>query len=135
MINRARKNATRQQLRPPQAAFIAASLNEPLPIASASVDCVLSNCVINLLPLSDKAKLLKEIVRALKPGGRIVFDDVSALQPSRICAHLHFQIVAKRALPDNIRNNLALYVGCIAGAIEAEVYKGLLTDAGLAGTE
>lgn len=77
MINRARLNAQKKSLRPPQVSFVQASLTEPLPIASDSIDCILSNCVVNLLPLSGKAALLKEVYRVLKPGGRVVLDDVS----------------------------------------------------------
>ena len=55
MINRARENAKKQNLHPPHVAFVQAGLTQPLPIASGSVDCVLSNCVINLLPFDGKA--------------------------------------------------------------------------------
>ncbi|KAH9978361.1 NAD(P)-binding protein [Russula compacta] len=115
MISLARRNAQRQNLHSPQVAFVQAPLTEPLPISSGSIDCILSNCVINLLPLSGKANLFKEAFRVLKPGGRIVLDD----------------IIAKKSLPDDIRNNLALYVGCIAGAIESDIYRQLLVEAGL----
>ncbi|KJA16548.1 hypothetical protein HYPSUDRAFT_171339 [Hypholoma sublateritium FD-334 SS-4] len=113
MINLARANATKKGLKPPHVAFIKAQLTETLPIESNSVDCILSNCVVNLLPLDGKAALLKEINRILKPGGRIVLDD----------------IVAKKPLPDNIKNNLASYVGCISGAILVDEYKALLDEA------
>lgn len=79
MIKLARKNAREQDLRPPRVAFIQAGLTEPLPIASNSIDCILSNCVINLLPLDGKACLLKEVHRVLKPGGRLFADDVGTL--------------------------------------------------------
>ena len=49
-------------------------------------------------------------------------------------AHAYMQIVAKKALPDIIRTDLSSYVGCIAGAIEVDIYKGLLMEAGLTGT-
>jgi arsenite methyltransferase len=76
MIALARRNATQQGLKPPQAAFVQAYLTDPLPVASGSIDCVLSNCVVNLLPPLGKAALIKEVYRVLKPGGRVVFDDV-----------------------------------------------------------
>ena len=79
MIARARSNATAKGLKPPQVAFVKALLTEPLPIESNSVDCILSNCVVNLLPPEGKASLLKEVTRILKPGGRVVLDDVRSL--------------------------------------------------------
>jgi arsenite methyltransferase len=80
MVNLARKNAFKQGNKPPQVVFIQAKLTQPLPVATASVDCILSNCVINLLPDAGKAALLKECYRVLKPGGRLVVDDVSSLR-------------------------------------------------------
>ncbi|KAH7908531.1 S-adenosyl-L-methionine-dependent methyltransferase [Hygrophoropsis aurantiaca] len=116
MITLARRNAAKKGLKPPHVAFVQALLTEPLPIASDSMDCILSNCVINLLPISGKAALLKEVHRVLKPGGRIVLDD----------------IIVKKPLPESLRSNLSAYVGCIAGALQLDEYKRLLTDAGFA---
>jgi len=79
MIARARSNAAAKGLKPPQVAFVKAPLTERLPIESNSVDCILSNCVVNLLPPEGKASLLKEVTRILKPGGRVVLDDVRPL--------------------------------------------------------
>lgn len=90
MIDLARKNAAKKGLKPPHVAFVQALLTEPLPIESNSVDCILSNCVVNLLPFEGKASLLKEVYRILKPGGRIVLDDVISL-PSTSC-----QIILKK---------------------------------------
>ncbi|EGO04041.1 hypothetical protein SERLA73DRAFT_158418 [Serpula lacrymans var. lacrymans S7.3] len=114
MIALARRNAARKNLRPPQVAFVQTLLTKPLPIASESVDCVMSNCVINLLPNAGKAALLKEVHRVLKPGGRVVLDD----------------IIAKKPLPDALRSDLVLYIGCISGAVQLGEYKDIITDAG-----
>ncbi|KAF8896114.1 S-adenosyl-L-methionine-dependent methyltransferase [Infundibulicybe gibba] len=107
MISLARQNAKKKNLFPPQVCFIQTGLTESLPIASDSVDCILSNCVINLLPVSGKESLLKEAYRVLKPGGRVVLDD----------------IIAKTILPDDILANLASYVNCVSGAIQLDEYK------------
>src|ERR1700710_1571739 len=80
MVALARKNAFKQGYKPPQVVFIQTQLTQPLPVETASVDCILSNCVINLLPEAGKAALLKETYRVLKPGGRFVVDDVSPLR-------------------------------------------------------
>jgi SAM-dependent methyltransferase len=85
---------------------------ENMPVADASVDWVISNCVINLSP--DKAKVFAEIQRVLKPGGRISISDIVA-----------------DALPDFIRNDTASYCGCVGGAIPTADYLRLLTQAGL----
>ncbi|EPQ54352.1 NAD P-binding protein [Gloeophyllum trabeum ATCC 11539] len=115
MISLARRNAAKQGLQPPQVSFVQASLTEALPIISDSIDCILSNCVINLLPNSGKVALMKEAARVLKPGGRIVFHD----------------IIAKRPLPQDIVNDLSAHVGCIAGAITLGEYAEMLNEAGL----
>lgn len=114
MIVRARKNAKRQNLNPPHVSFVQAALTEELPVISDSVNVIISNCVINLLPLSGKAAVLKEAYRVLRPGGRMVLDD----------------IIARKPLPENIRNDLSAYVGCISGALEEPEYRQLLHDAG-----
>lgn len=85
---------------------------ENLPAADSSVDCVISNCVINLAP--DKGRVFKETFRVLKPGGRLMVSD----------------IVVTKELPDFIKNSLEVYVGCIAGAIMKEEYLQAIRDAG-----
>lgn len=79
MINRARRAARDKNLKPPHIAFVHAQLTEPLPIVDGSVDCVLSNCVVNLLPPQGKRALFSEAWRVLRAGGRIVLDDVRFL--------------------------------------------------------
>ncbi|KAJ7149975.1 S-adenosyl-L-methionine-dependent methyltransferase [Mycena filopes] len=114
MIKRARQNATKRGLFPPHVSFVECSLTEALPITSNSVDCVLSNCVINLLPPLGKNHIFREVYRVLKPEGRLVLDD----------------ILAKTELPTHIRNNMAHYVSCIGGAVQVHEYLQLLRSAG-----
>jgi len=85
---------------------------DKLPLADASVDCVISNCVINLAP--DKPAVFREIARVLKPGGRLAVSDIALKQP----------------LPAEIGDNLMAYVGCVAGAILFDDYRDWLTAAG-----
>src|ERR1700761_3081427 len=83
-----------------------------LPLPDASVDCVISNCVINLAP--DKPAVFREIARVLKPGGRLAVSDIAL----------------KAELPEAVASSLAAYVGCIAGAIRIDTYREELLKAG-----
>ena len=85
---------------------------EHLPVANETADVVMSNCVINLSP--DKRRVLREVFRVLKRGGRVSISDIVATQP----------------LPDAIRNDLAMYSGCMAGATPIEELKAWLAEAG-----
>jgi SAM-dependent methyltransferase len=85
-----------------------------LPLPDGAADCVISNCVINLAP--DKGAVFREIARVLKPGGRVAVSDIALKKP----------------LPDELRNDISAYVGCIAGAILIEDYRQGLLDAGFA---
>lgn len=109
MIEKARENAKKAGL-----ANVEFRLGEieHLPVADNSVDVVISNCVINLVP--DKAQVFSEIFRVLKPGGRVAISDLALSQP----------------LPESIRNDVFAYVGCIAGAITLEEYENVLKSAG-----
>jgi SAM-dependent methyltransferase len=86
---------------------------EALPVESGSVDLVISNCVINLSP--DKKAVFREIARVLKPGGRFAISDLVLLAP----------------LSDETANDVAAYVGCIAGASLLTDYLRLAVEAGL----
>lgn len=88
-----------------------------LPLPDASVDCVISNCVINLAP--DKPTVFREIARVLKPGGRLAVSDIALKQP----------------LPPELGNDLMAYVGCVAGAILIDDYRSCLADAGFDAVE
>ncbi|MHC4610728.1 MAG: arsenite methyltransferase [Planctomycetota bacterium] len=89
---------------------------EDLPVESASVDWVISNCVINLSP--DKPKVFGEIARVLKPGGRRLVSDIVVTD-----------------LPDWVRQDKRLYSSCVAGAISEEEYVDGLQRAGLVDVE
>ncbi|HTH53098.1 MAG TPA: arsenite methyltransferase [Edaphobacter sp.] len=83
-----------------------------IPLPDASVDCVISNCVLNLAP--DKLAVFREIARILKPGGRLAVSDIAL----------------KGELPEAIARSMAAYVGCIAGAIRIDDYRAGLLAAG-----
>jgi arsenite methyltransferase len=106
MIERARTNAQNGGYQ--NVEFHLATIDR-LPLADASVDCVISNCVINLAP--DKPAVFREIARVLKPGGRLAVSDIAL----------------KAELPAKVAESMAAYVGCIAGAIKIDEYhEGLL---------
>jgi arsenite methyltransferase len=109
MIARAKAGAV--QVGATNVEFHLAQINQ-LPLPDASVDCVISNCVINLVP--DKSQVFREILRVLKPGGRLVVSDIALKQP----------------LPEEVVHDVQAYVGCIAGAILIGDYERLLRDAG-----
>jgi SAM-dependent methyltransferase len=88
-----------------------------IPLPDASVDCVISNCVLNLAP--DKSAVFHEIARILKPGGRLAVSDIAL----------------KGELPEAIARSMAAYVGCIGGAIKIDDYRAGLLAAGFAHVE
>ena len=85
---------------------------EAMPLPDASVDVIISNCVINLS--ADKRRVIEEAYRVLKPGGRFAVSDV----------------VVRREIPAELRRDAELWAGCIAGALEEWTYRALLRDAG-----
>ncbi|EED12222.1 arsenic methyltransferase Cyt19, putative [Talaromyces stipitatus ATCC 10500] len=111
MIDLAIENAKAAGLS--NATFIEASITS-IPLPSSSVDCIISNCVINLVPAKDKGSVFHEIARLLKPGGRLAISD----------------ILARKPLPKNIVEDMALYMGCIAGASQVAEYEEYLRQAG-----
>lgn len=85
---------------------------EQIPLPDASVDVIISNCVINLS--GDKRRVIAEAFRVLKPGGRLAVSDV----------------VVRGTIPGAVRKSMELWVGCVAGALEETEFKELLTQAG-----
>src|SRR4051812_13660482 len=114
MLERARKNM--ESSKTANVSFIEASITS-IPLPSAIADCIISNCVVNLVPDTDKPMVFREIFRLLKPGGRVAISD----------------IVAKGELPVHIKRDKALYVGCIAGASNVKDYERYLKEAGFEG--
>jgi ubiquinone/menaquinone biosynthesis C-methylase UbiE len=109
MIEKARSNAAKAGVK--NVEFRLGEI-EHLPVADASVDVIMSNCVINLSP--DKAAVFADAFGVLKPGGRIAISDVVAIKP----------------LPDAFARSLAAYAGCIAGAVDMATLEALLADSG-----
>jgi arsenite methyltransferase len=109
MLSLARANAARASVS--NVEFLAGEI-EALPLPDACVDAVISNCVINLS--ADKDQVLREAFRVLKPGGRLAVSDV----------------VTRGDVPDGVRQNMLLWVGCIAGALQDVEYVDKLTRAG-----
>jgi arsenite methyltransferase len=85
---------------------------ESIPLPSNSIDVIISNCVINLS--ADKDRVLSEAFRVLKPGGRFAVSDV----------------VVRGEIPADIRRNVELWIGCVAGALEESEYRKKLAAAG-----
>ena len=89
---------------------------DAMPVADATADWVISNCVINLAP--DKRAVFREVARVLKPGGRVAISDIVFADDVP-------------ELPASLRNNPELYVACVAGAIRESEYLAAMRDAGL----
>jgi SAM-dependent methyltransferase len=109
MIERARANAKAGEYT--NVEFHQSTIDN-IPLPDASVDCVISNCVLNLAP--DKPAVFREIARILKPGGRLAVSDIAL----------------KGELPEAIAKSMAAYVGCIGGAIKMDDYRTGLLAAG-----
>ncbi|KAJ5260661.1 hypothetical protein N7524_008685 [Penicillium chrysogenum] len=111
MLELARRNA--RNAGASNATFIEAFITS-IPVPSSTVDCIIRNRVVNLVPEAEKPLVFHEMFRLLKPGGRVAISD----------------ILAKRELPMEIKTDLSLYVGCIAGASQVSDYERYLKEAG-----
>jgi SAM-dependent methyltransferase len=114
MVARARENAEKGGYR--NVEFRLGEIDH-LPVESGSVDVIISNCVINLVP--DKANAFSEAFRVLRPGGRLMISD----------------IVLLKDLPESIRRSTAAYVGCLSGAVQREEYLAAIRAAGFSRVE
>lgn len=111
MINKANANRIRANIT--NVEFIESAITS-ISLSDNAVDCIISNCVINLVPAADKQLVFDEMYRLLKPGGRVAISD----------------ILARKEFTEDIRNSAALYVGCVAGASLVSEYDTFLTKAG-----
>jgi arsenite methyltransferase len=109
MLALARENQRKAKVQ--NAEFLKGEI-EHIPLPDNSVDVIISNCVINLS--GDKDRVLREAFRVLKPGGRFAVSDV----------------VTRGEVPESVRENMLLWVGCIAGALQDHQYAAKLADAG-----
>jgi arsenite methyltransferase len=114
MLDRARENARKGNY--DNVEFRLGEI-ENLPVGDNQVDVIISNCVINLSP--NKKRVFQEAFRALRPGGRLMVSD----------------IVLLKELPEEIRNSVAAYVGCVAGAITKKEYLEAIQAAGFGETK
>ncbi|HJQ54849.1 MAG TPA: arsenite methyltransferase [Gemmatimonadaceae bacterium] len=106
-------NENKQRARAENVEFLKGDI-EQIPLPDASVDVIISNCVINLA--ADKTKVLSEAFRVLKPGGRFAVSDV----------------VVRGDVPREVRTSMELWLGCVAGALEEQEFKSMLRNAGFA---
>lgn len=114
MLDRARENARKGSYE--NVEFRLGEI-ENLPVADNHADIIISNCVINLSP--DKKRVFQEAFRVLKPGGRLMVSD----------------IVLLKDLPEEIKNSVAAYIGCLAGAVSKKDYLGAIQEAGFQETK
>jgi SAM-dependent methyltransferase len=109
MLRLARSNAEKSGIN--NVEFYQAQI-DALPLQDNSVDCLISNCVINLAP--DKSKVFREMHRVLKPGGRVAVSDIAL----------------KQSLPPELGEDMLAYIGCVAGALLITDYERMLKEAG-----
>jgi ubiquinone/menaquinone biosynthesis C-methylase UbiE len=111
MLAKARLNASKSNIT--NTTFVKSQITA-IDLPDESADVVISNCVINLVPEAEKPQVFSEVLRILKPGGRLAVSD----------------ILAKKEFTEKMRQDIALYVGCIAGASKKEAYESWMRKAG-----
>lgn len=115
MLDRANANKARSSTA--QNVSFTYSLLTDINLPDGTADCVTSNCVVNLVPEADKPTAFNEMGRVLKPGGRVAISD----------------ILTRKELSREMKESLALYVGCVAGASRVDAYERYLREAGFSG--
>ena len=110
MLSRA--NGIKERSKAENVSFVRSNLTN-IDLADATADCIISNCVINLVPEAEKQIAFNEMFRILKPNGRVAISD----------------ILLKKELPAELKSDIGLYVGCIAGASRVEQYEEYLREA------
>lgn len=116
MLAKARRNTELMNVQ--NAEFVRAPITDISPLPANSADCIISNCVINLVPEVEKQLAFNEMARLLKRQGRLAISD----------------ILLKKALTPALKQDRALYVGCVAGASQVEDYEHYLHAAGFKGS-
>lgn len=114
MIDKA--NANKAHINASNVQFIETAITS-IALPDNTADCIISNCVINLVPAEDKQFAFNEMFRLLKPGGRVAISD----------------ILARKVFTEEMKKNIALYVGCVAGASQVSEYEAFLKNAGFNG--
>ena len=109
--NKALKNAQNVE-------FVKAPITDISSLPKDSTDCIISNCVVNLVPQAEKQLVFNEMARLLRPGGRVTISD----------------ILLKQDLTPDLKMDMALYVGCVAGASKVKDYDDYLSNAGFKGS-
>jgi ubiquinone/menaquinone biosynthesis C-methylase UbiE len=114
MLERANKN--KETAKADNVSFVESTITD-IKLPDGIADCIISNCVVNLVPEADKPLVFNEMARLLKPGGRVALSD----------------ILTRKELTPELKANMALYVGCVAGASTVEAYESYLKEAGFGG--
>lgn len=114
MLELGRKNA--EKAGASNVSFIESSITS-IPLPESTINCIISNCVVNLVPAPEKPTAFKEMFRLLAPGGRVAISD----------------ILTRRPMPSEVANDLSLYVGCISSASQIHEYEEYMRDAGFKG--
>jgi arsenite methyltransferase len=111
MLERANRN--KEKADADNVSFIESAITQ-IVLPDATADCIISNCVINLVPEQEKQLAFNEMFRLLKPGGRLAISD----------------ILTRKKLAEELKKSIALYVGCISGASQVRDYEKYLSEAG-----